>query len=82
MCVIDDFRRIHWASPRGHGHAGRWIGRDKGHRRQLEVFVRAVASGAPDLVDTAGALRSMEATLAIANSLTRGRIPSPGEARV
>ncbi len=53
--VIDDFRRAEaWAG----GHRDRWKGRqDKGHRAELEAFVRCVREGLPSPI----ALEELEA---------------------
>lgn len=49
------------------------MGQDKGHRGELEAFVRAVAAGGPAPVDEAELLETSLATIAILDSLREGR---------
>lgn len=49
------------------------LGQDKGHRAELEAFVRAVASGGAAPVDEAELLETSLATIAILDSLRDGR---------
>ena len=69
---IEDFRRLTIAgngrirkkSPRG--------GQDKGHRAELQAFVKAVVAGGPPPVEEARLVNSSLATIAAVESLGRG----------
>ena len=69
---IEDFRRLTIAgngrirkkSPRG--------GQDKGHRAELQAFVKAVIAGGPPPVEEAQLVNSSLATIAAVESLGRG----------
>src|SRR5690606_25315337 len=67
--VIDDFRsaEVHGAKRE------RWKGRqDKGHRAELEAFLRAVREGATSPIPLAELENSSRATLRAARSLATG----------
>lgn len=49
------------------------LGQDKGHRAEVEAFVRAVASGGPAPVDEAELIETSLATIAVLDSLREGR---------
>lgn len=49
------------------------LGQDKGHRAELEAFVRAVQSGGPAPVDETELVETSLATMAVLQSLAEGR---------
>ncbi|HEX6938350.1 MAG TPA: bi-domain-containing oxidoreductase [Longimicrobiales bacterium] len=68
--VIDDFRRAEFRGARNE----RWKGRqDKGHRAEMEAFIRAVREGGPPPIPLAELENASRATLLAARSLRTGR---------
>jgi predicted dehydrogenase len=72
VAAIDNFLTLSLTEG-GRTRVEKGMGQDKGHRAELESFVRAVAAGGPAPVDEAELLETSLATIAVLDSLREGR---------
>ncbi|OAN50290.1 theronine dehydrogenase [Paramagnetospirillum marisnigri] len=72
VAVLDNFLSLAITSG-GKTRVEKTLGQDKGHRAELDAFVRAVAGGGPAPVDEAELLETGLATVAVLESLADGR---------
>jgi hypothetical protein len=73
---LDNFRRSQVWSGRHRRVSRVWGAVDKGQRRQLELFIDAVRTGAPMPIALTSLVATTGATLSVARSQTSGR-PEP-----
>jgi predicted dehydrogenase/threonine dehydrogenase-like Zn-dependent dehydrogenase len=72
VITIDNFLQISIAEG-GRTRTEKAMGQDKGHRAELEAFVKAVQAGGPAPVDEAELIETSLATIAVLESLREGR---------
>ncbi|CUW37958.1 putative dehydrogenase [Magnetospirillum sp. XM-1] len=72
VAVIDNFLTLA-ITQGGRTRTEKSMGQDKGHRAELDAFVRAVANGGPAPADEAELVETSLATIAVLESLRDGR---------
>jgi predicted dehydrogenase len=72
VVVIDNFLSLS-ITENGKTRTEKAMGQDKGHRAELEGFVRAVAAGGPPPADESELIETSLATIAVLESLRDGR---------
>jgi len=72
VAVIDNFLSLSLTQG-GRTRVEKSLGQDKGHRAELEAFVRAVSTGGPAPADEAELIETSLATIAVLESLRDGR---------
>ncbi len=71
LAVLDDFRTLEM-SVKGRRSYARSTGQDKGHRREAELFVQAVAEGGPAPIALESLCATSQATFAIEDAARSG----------
>lgn len=72
VIVIDNFMTLS-VTEGGRTRTEKHLGQDKGHRAELEMFVKAVQAGGPAPADEAELIETSLATIAVLDALREGR---------
>jgi len=68
--TIDDFKRAEWVSDKNSGRVRHWLKQDKGHKGELESFVKAVLEGRASPIDPNDAIQTTHVMFQILESLS------------
>ncbi len=72
MAVLEDFRQLTLSGGGSRRVQRHWFGPEKGHRAEVEAFLRAVRNGGPMPIPLVELVSTTRVTFAISESLSRG----------